>query len=127
MTYDQAFADAVRRAARGDSDDLAAQLASRGELGAGELELLQQLLDGELDRPEGRPKGARIHFAERRQAVLKYRANRECGMQEKAAAYDAAKANGISVSLLRVWQKEFCEAEQKMQVMGLINWQLKGW
>lgn len=127
MTYDQAFADAVRRAARGDSADLAAQIASRGELGAGELELLQQFCAGELNQPEGRPKGAKFHFAERRQAVLKYRANREGGMQEKAAAYDAAKANGISPSLLREWQKELCEAEQKMQVMGLINWRLKDW
>lgn len=102
--YDLDFAAAVMQAAMGDPAELAGLLRSDRPLGAGERELLAELVAGELSRPHGRQPLGPGH-PKVVSAVAEYRAALKAGEMEKNAATDVAARAGVSLSTIRQWDK----------------------
>jgi len=112
--FDTAFGDAVRLAAKGNGRALRDWLLSDKPIGRGERELMADFLCRDPEDRGGRPPGSKLKFAERRDAVLKYREQRAQKIQDKTAAPEVASGYKIQASTLRAWDKEFRDIVRRM-------------
>lgn len=122
-TTDTRFSDAVYAAAQGrQPDELAALLRSDLPLGAGEREMLAQLVEGALQRPANRPRG-KSHKADIQVAAgVEYLTRTENG--EKAASVEAELCERYAVKrgTLLSWVAELRKSVEERDGITCLWW-----